>query len=179
MNATYNPLHLVGSYGAFGSVTRERIEVIVEGTTDAEVSESTVWREWEFKAKPGDPRRRPPQWAPYHLRLDWLMWFLPLRGFGIDVWFLRFVEKLLAGDRAIRKLLRRDPFDGEPPRFVRASLYEYRFATRSEQRETGEIWKRTRVGEYLPVVARRPERGGAKGRSGARDVGPLVPARSV
>jgi hypothetical protein len=75
MNAAFNRYHLVNTYGAFGSVTRERYEVVIEGTDADELSEQTVWREYEFKAKPGDPRRRPPQVAPYHLRLDWLMWF--------------------------------------------------------------------------------------------------------
>jgi len=81
MNLNYNPLHLVNAYGAFGSVTRERLEVVVEGAA----GDRCEWREYEFKAKPGNPRRRPRQVAPYHLRLDWLMWFLPLRTFhGYD-----------------------------------------------------------------------------------------------
>src|SRR5438552_5953138 len=75
MNSSFDPLHLVNTYGAFGSVTKQRYEVIVEGTADADPSAASEWREYEFKAKPGDVRRRPPQHAPYHLRLDWLMWF--------------------------------------------------------------------------------------------------------
>ncbi len=162
MNAAYNPLHLVGSYGAFGSVTRERYEVVVEGASAAEAAGSAEFREYEFKAKPGDPRRRPPQWAPYHLRLDWLMWFLPLRvpvkraGFvplRHELWFVRLVEKLLAGDGAVLSLLRRNPFPDAPPRFVRASLYRYEFTTREEHARTGDVWKRTRVGEYLPPLS--------------------------
>src|SRR5882724_3699734 len=64
MNYSFNRLHLVGTYGAFGSVTRERHEIVIEGTDVTEPSEDTVWREYEFKGKPGDPRRRPPQIAP-------------------------------------------------------------------------------------------------------------------
>jgi hypothetical protein len=45
MNRSYNPLHLVGSYGAFGSVTRKRYEVVVEGTLDERQSDATEWRE--------------------------------------------------------------------------------------------------------------------------------------
>ena len=33
MNYAFNRLHLVGTYGAFGSVTRERYEVVLEGTS--------------------------------------------------------------------------------------------------------------------------------------------------
>ena len=35
MNASFEPLHLVNTYGAFGAVTRERLEVVIKGT-DAE-----------------------------------------------------------------------------------------------------------------------------------------------
>src|SRR4029077_4877963 len=69
MNASFNRWHLVNAYGAFGSVTRERREVIVEGTLDAVVGPDTTWLAYEFKGKPGDTRRRPRQYAPYHLRL--------------------------------------------------------------------------------------------------------------
>src|SRR3954469_19222498 len=75
MNTSFNPLQIVNTYGAFGSVTKERYEIVVEGTDAETLGESTTWREYEFKGKPGDPSRRPPQVAPYHLRLDWLMWF--------------------------------------------------------------------------------------------------------
>jgi hypothetical protein len=78
MNAPFNPFHLVNTYGAFGSVTRRRYEVVVEGTLGEAAEGAAEWREYEFKGKPGDPRRLPRQFAPYHLRLDWLMWFAAL-----------------------------------------------------------------------------------------------------
>lgn len=157
MNESYNPFHLVGSYGAFGSVTRERHEVIVEGTLAA-APEHAEWREYEFKAKPGDPKRRPPQWAPYHLRLDWLMWFLPLRVMvtpsrilnrGQPLWFARFVQRLLEGDRATLALLRHNPFPEGPPSYIRASFYAYELSTPLERLRTGVHWQRRYLGQYL------------------------------
>src|SRR5205807_7862149 len=71
MNYSYNRFHLVNTYGAFGSVTKERYEIVIQGTDDPVVTPATKWREYQFKGKPGDPQRRPPQVAPYHLRLDW------------------------------------------------------------------------------------------------------------
>jgi hypothetical protein len=161
MNFSYNPLHLVNSYGAFGSMTRERYEVIIEGTPDETVTPRSPWREYEFKAKPGPVARRPRQVAPYHLRLDWLMWFLPFsvmvtpQGIlvpGYDNWFLQLILKLLAGDAATLKLLGRNPFPDGPPRYIRASYYRYRFTTAAELKKTGAHWDRTYVGEYLPPV---------------------------
>ncbi len=152
MNASFEPLRLVNTYGAFGSVTRERYEVVIEGTSDERLTADTQWREYEFRGKPTDPKRRPSQWAPYHLRLDWLMWFAALRPRSPPRWFLPFVEKLLENDPATLRLLRRNPFPDRPPRAIRAVLYRYRFTTWRERRETGAWWERTRVGEYLPPM---------------------------
>jgi hypothetical protein len=155
MNASFNQLHIVNTYGAFGSVTRHRDEVVIEGTVDDGPSADASWREYEFQGKPGDLRRRPPQVAPYHLRLDWLMWFLPLSpGYG-DVWFIRFVERLLRNDPATLGLLRANPFPDRPPARIRARLYRYRFTTWREWRATGNLWERDLVGEYLPAVGLR------------------------
>ncbi|WP_411104635.1 lipase maturation factor family protein [Streptomyces sp. cmx-4-9] len=150
MNRSFDPLHLVNSYGAFGSVGRVRDEVVVEGTADAAPRPDGDWREYGFKGKPGEPHRMPRQFAPYHLRLDWLMWFAALSpGYARD-WFGPFVERLLAGDRDTLRLLRHNPFPDAPPRHVRALLYRYRFTTRRERRETGDWWHRTLLREYLP-----------------------------
>ncbi|HZZ85591.1 MAG TPA: lipase maturation factor family protein [Anaeromyxobacteraceae bacterium] len=154
MNASFEPLHLVNTYGAFGSIERERFEVVVEGTSDERLGPDTVWREYEFRGKPTAPGRRPVQWAPYHLRLDWLMWFAAISPTYAGSWFLAFVQKLLEGDPATLRLLRRNPFPGAPPRAVRALLYRYRFTTWRERRETGAYWVRTRVREYLGAVRR-------------------------
>lgn len=156
MNASFEPFHLVNTYGAFGSVTRQRFEVVVEGTMDVDPDESTQWVEYEFKGKPGDVSRRPVQAAPYHLRLDWLMWFLPFNGYpppGYETWFARLVQKLLEGDGAILSLLRSNPFPDAPPAYVRARYYLYRYTTPQEREATGNWWVRELVGEYLPAVS--------------------------
>ncbi|MBD0839785.1 lipase maturation factor family protein [Streptomyces sp. TRM68416] len=151
MNRSFDPLHLVNSYGAFGSVSRVRHEVVIEGTAEAVPREDSDWRAYEFKGKPGDPRRRPRQFAPYHLRLDWMMWFAALSPAYAGSWFGTLVERLLENDRATLKLLRRSPFPpDEPPRYIRARLFRYRYTTWRELRETGACWERTYVREYLP-----------------------------
>ena len=78
MNSTFDPLHMVNAYGAFGSISRTREEVILEGSATTDPDADIGWLEYEFKGKPGDVRRMPRQWSPYHLRLDWMMWFLPI-----------------------------------------------------------------------------------------------------
>ncbi|WP_423184179.1 lipase maturation factor family protein [Arthrobacter sp. NyZ413] len=152
MNASFNRWQLVNTYGAFGTVTRHRVEIVVEGTrSDAPVDEAE-WLEYGFKGKPGDVRRLPRQWAPYHLRLDWLMWFLPLRTVH-EEWFYAFLGKLLDADKPTLRLLRLDPFDGGRPRWVRARSFLYRFATRAEFRETGQRWIRMELYEVIPPLS--------------------------
>jgi Lipase maturation factor len=153
MNMSYDALHLVNTYGAFGSITRPRYEVVVSGTADETIGDSTVWREYAFKAKSGDPRRRPPQIAPYHLRLDWLMWFAGFTPWYREPWFANFVAKLLQNDEKTLSLIAENPFPDWPPRFVRAMLYEYRFTTPEERRKTGYWWARELRGEYFPAVS--------------------------
>jgi hypothetical protein len=162
MNTSYNPLHLVNTYGAFGSVTKLRYEIIIEGTDDQTLTDSTVWHEYEFKGKPGNPLRRPPQVAPYHLRLDWLVWFLPFSVTvhsrriwmpGHELWFIRFIERLLENDRATLSLLKSNPFENRRPLYVRALFYRYRYSTPEERRRTGAWWTRHLIDSYLPPVS--------------------------
>jgi hypothetical protein len=152
MNASFDPFRLVNTYGAFGSVTRTRYEVVVEGTDAPMPGQDAEWREYAFNGKPGDPRRMPPQVAPYHLRLDWLMWFLPISPLYGERWFLPFLTRLLEGDPPTLALLRWNPFPEAPPTYVRARLFEYRFTTWRERRATGAWWHREPVGEFVPPL---------------------------
>jgi hypothetical protein len=157
MNASFEPLHLVNTYGAFGTVTRPRYEVIVEGTDEPVLTDATRWREYEFIGKPGDITRTPPQIAPYHLRLDWLMWFAAFSSPRQHPWFISFLEKLLEGDKAVLGLLRYNPFPDHPPTFVRALLYEYHFTNPEERSRSGAVWSRKLVGLYFPPVSLRKQ----------------------
>ncbi len=153
MNTSYDPLHLVGSYGAFGSITKPRYEVIIEGTTDEVVTDSTKWKEYEFFGKPVKLDKVPAQIAPYHLRLDWLMWFAAFNPQVKDPWFIHFVQKMLQGDKQVLSLLRHNPFPNAPPKYIRAQRYIYHFTTYEEKRKSGNWWKRELEGTYLPPIS--------------------------
>lgn len=152
MNASFNSLHLVNTYGAFGSITRVRHEIVIEGTEDARPTEASEWREYGFRGKPGDPRRLPRQFAPYHLRLDWLMWFAALSPAYAERWFGAFLTRLLDGDRDTLRLLRHNPFPDRPPGSVRARLFRYEYTDWAELRRTRAWWRREFVREYAPPV---------------------------
>jgi hypothetical protein len=153
MNMSFNPFHLVNTYGAFGSIGRTRREVVIEGTDEPRITAHTVWKEYEFKGKPGVVGRLPRQWAPYHLRLDWLMWFAAISPGYAQPWLTPFLQRLLRNDRAALHLLRHNPFPESPPRYVRAQLYQYRFTTPAELRRDRVWWHRTLEGRYVAPMA--------------------------
>jgi hypothetical protein len=147
---TIEPFHSVNPYGLFATMTTHRAEIIIEGSRDGE-----TWIPYEFKWKPGDPKRRPEFMQPHMPRLDWQMWFAALESWPQNPWFASLLSRLLEGSPPVLKLLARDPFDGNPPRFVRATLWEYRFADPATRRTTGAWWTRTKVGDYGPVLERQ------------------------
>jgi hypothetical protein len=60
---------------------------------------------------------------------------------------------LLQGSPDVSGLLAKNPFPHDPPRYIRAMFYRYRFTTLRERRETGAWWKREQLREYLPTVS--------------------------
>ena len=152
MNASFDPLHLVNTYGAFGSVGKERYEVVIEGTLAEIPDEHAEFRAYEFHCKPGDPRRRPCWAGPYHHRLDWQMWFLALGTLGREPWAMSLAYRLLQGEGSVTGLVRSNPFPDRPPRYVRATYYRYRFARPFEP--DGAWWRRELVGEYFRPLSR-------------------------
>jgi hypothetical protein len=153
MNVSFGAFRFVNSYGAFGSITRVRHEVILQGTSDEDPrSPLTQWRDFEFPCKPGDINRQPCLLSPYHMRADWLLWFAAFQNYQQCPWLVHLAAKLLRSDddgdngdggddtktaskgarsRLVSALLARDgdPFAHAPSllRYVRAELYEYQY----------------------------------------------------
>ena len=115
------------------------------------------WREYGFKGKPGDVRRIPRQFAPYHLRLDWLMWFLPLGR------LLGAVVRACSCFGCSRRTRPRSRCcaptrsTGSRRRGCGRSPYHYRFTTHAEFRETGQRWIRTFQREVIGPAGLRAD----------------------
>ena len=149
MNTSFDRLSLVNTYGAFGAVGKERDEIIFEGTDDAIITGDTKWKEYEFKAKPGNPDLRPPFIAPYQPRIDWQIWFAAMgsprntRG------------RSISSGNCCTTILERFPFSAaihfpldRRITFARR-LYRYHFAPPGDPA----WWKREPIGEWLPALS--------------------------
>jgi len=138
------------SYGLFAVMTTTRPEIIIEGSRDG-----INWVPYEFKYKPGDVRRRPGFVAPHQPRLDWQMWFAALGTWRQHPWVLSLATRLAHDSPEVLALLESNPFPDKPPRFIRATLYEYHFTDFAERNATGAWWRRKPIGEFLPPMSLR------------------------
>ena len=152
MNTSFDPLNLVNTYGAFGTVGRERFNIVFEGTDDAIPTDSANWKGYPYKGLPTDPDQRPPQVAPYHLRFDWQMWFAAMGTPDDYPWTLTLIAKLLRNDPGALSLFAANPFPSRPPRYIRAVMYHYSFAPPGNPGH--HWWIRQPVGApWLPAMA--------------------------
>jgi predicted DCC family thiol-disulfide oxidoreductase YuxK len=140
---------IVNGYGLFRVMTKDRGEIVIEGSTDG-----IEWLPYEFKWKPGNVKRAPGWCAPHQPRLDWQMWFAALDAPEQNPWLIGLIVRLLEGSRDVTGLLAHDPFPDKPPHYIRAMFYRYRFTTPEERRQTGAWWKRQELREYLPTISR-------------------------
>jgi hypothetical protein len=151
MNTSFDPLDLVNTYGAFGSVGRERLNVVFEGTDNAMPDDRAIWKAYLYRALPVALDRRPPQIAPYQPRLDWQMWFAAMSTPDQYPWTLHLIWKLLHNDPGASSLFGGNPFPDKPPRYIRAVLYRYQFAPPGNPRD--DWWKRETLGLWLPPLS--------------------------
>jgi hypothetical protein len=127
MNTSFDPLDLVNTYGAFGSVGTERLNAVFEGTM-GDSTDNDQWKPYIYKGLPVLPDKRPPQIAPCQLRLDWQMWFASMSSVDEYPWTVNLQWKLLHNDPDAIGLFASNPFPDKPPKYVRVVLYRYRFA---------------------------------------------------
>jgi predicted DCC family thiol-disulfide oxidoreductase YuxK len=159
LEARLQPFLVVNSYGLFRVMTTTRPEIVIRATLDDE-----TWVELDFRWKP-DALDQAPAWAQPHMpRLDWRLWFealsweravQPLRPYRPSPWFVAFLMKLVEAEPAVLDLLAEPPFQGRPPREVRASLFLYTFVgsdATPPDAEDGRWWRRQQLYPlWLPV----------------------------
>ena len=146
------PFRIANRYGLFGIMTRGRYEIEFQGSEDGK-----TWVAYPFRYKPQDVRAAPGIYAPYQPRFDWNLWFASL-GSWRDYPIVPQTEvRLLSNDSDVLTLFTKNPFTHEPPREVRAVIWQYWFTTLSEKRTQGLWWSRQFLGLYAPTIERAPD----------------------
>lgn len=148
VNGRIQPFRILNEYGLFRVMTLDRKEIIIEGSADG-----TEWKPYEFKWKPGDVMRAPGWCQPHQPRLDWQMWFAALGDPRERIWMSELVVALLRGKAPVAALFEKNPFPENPPRYIRAKIFEYRFTNTEERRQTGAWWKRQELGDFFESVS--------------------------
>jgi hypothetical protein len=148
MTEALAPLLIVNPYGLFATTTTTRPVIALEGSDD-----NRTWREYALPYLPG-PVARAPTWSiPYQPRLDWQLWFAAYGSAAQHRWIERLLQRLLEGSPQVLVLFAENAFSPTPPKYVRALLYDYRFADAKVPEEQGQWWQRQPVGTYYPSVS--------------------------
>ena len=151
LHSLVEPFRIVNGYGLFRIMTKTRPEIVITGSADG-----IDWHPYEFKWKPGDVQEAPRWVAPHQPRLDWQMWFAALGSYRNNYWFLGLCDRLFENSPPVLGLLAHNPFPDAPPRYIRATLFDYQFTTPAERRATGAWWKRRELREYVSLQRREP-----------------------
>ncbi len=145
------PSRIAESYGLFAVMTRARYEIEFQGSNDGH-----SWTAYPFRYKPQDPRQPPGIYAPYQPRFEWNLWFASLSNWQENRFVIDTEERLLTNSPAVLSLFAGNPFQGAPPRQVRAVIWQYWFTDRAEKRQ-GFWWRRQFLGSYAPTLVREED----------------------
>ncbi len=146
------PFRIANQYGLFAVMTRGRYEIEFQGSRDGQ-----AWVAYPFRYKPQDPSKPPGIYAPYQPRFDWNLWFASLGSWREYPIVPSTEERLLSNAPDVLALFAGNPFPHEPPRQVRAVLWQYWFTTMAEKRAQGFWWRRQFLGLYAPTLERGPD----------------------
>jgi Lipase maturation factor len=146
------PFRIADRYGLFGRMTWKRYEIEFQGSDDG-----THWTAYPFRNKPQNLAEAPRIYAPYQPRFDWNLWFASLGEWRENTWVLRAEQLLLENNRDVLSLFAANPFPHNPPKQVRAVLWQYWFTDLATKRATGMWWRREYLGLYAPALERTPD----------------------
>ena len=137
---------LVNGYGLFARMTKERIELIIEGSSDGE-----QWKPYRFNYKPNGPGDL--HFAGLHMpRLDWQMWFAALYPRCSRPWFFGLLDGLFSNSPAVLSLLETNPFQEGPPTYIRVRRMQATFTSSAEGETEQGPWVFREAGDYCPVI---------------------------
>lgn len=146
------PFRVANQYGLFAVMTHARYEIEFQGSQDGQ-----NWTPYPFRYKPQNPAAAPGIYAPYQPRFEWNLWFASLGTWPQYRFVVWTEERLLSNDHDVLQLFGKNLFGANPPKEVRAVMYQYWFTSMKVKRETGMWWRRNLLGLYAPELEREPD----------------------
>jgi len=162
-----DPFRIANRYGLFANMTHERYEIEFQGTRDGK-----SWVPYPFRYKPQDLTSAPGIYAPYQPRFEWNLWFASLDSWRRSPFVVATEEQILKGSPDVLALFANDPFKGDPPKAVRAVIYQYWFTDLATKRTQGTWWRRDLLGRYCPALIRTQD--GEIAEDDSEDLSPTV-----
>ena len=168
----FTPFRLLNSYGVFchqNVYVRDRLVMRLQGSVDGK-----EWKIYENLFLTSRNDKRPPLFAPYHPRLDHYLFYGLCEPHSLKFFMLmadnpyyfhsfclteKLVQKLLRNDRVALSFFRKNPFENEPPHFIRYAEYKYTFTSPEEKARTGEWWHSECIGVSEPISKEPMEEG--------------------
>uniref|UniRef100_A0A6M2DWC1 Lipase maturation factor n=1 Tax=Xenopsylla cheopis TaxID=163159 RepID=A0A6M2DWC1_XENCH len=146
LHQKFSHLYIANSYPIFRKTVgfNSRKEIVIEGSNNIE----GPWKEYDFMYKPVHVNNSLSFAAPYQPRLDWQMHFASRGTYHQHPWIMSLAYRLLEGRPEVLTLLANNPSFNKPPKYIRASLYNYKYAPWTSR---DAWWTREKVGEYFPV----------------------------
>jgi len=143
-----DPFRIANRYGLFAVMTRGRYEIEFQGSNDGK-----QWIAYPFRYKPQALDQKPKIFAPYQPRFDWNLWFASLGTWRENPIVPSTEVSLLQNDRDVLTLFAGNPFPDQPPKLIRAVIWQYWFTSIAEKHKTGNWWRRELLGTYAPTLA--------------------------
>ncbi|ETO28342.1 Protein of unknown function (DUF1222) [Reticulomyxa filosa] len=112
---SFNQWHVANGYAAFGCMTKQRQELIIEGCHDDVITDESQWDEYTFKVKPVLQWIMPCTCAPVDFFMDWIKLNKKNKKKGEAS-----VLRLMGSDSPLQN-------SSKPPKYLRVKLYEYMF----------------------------------------------------
>lgn len=148
----YNGLHnmyVVNQYGQHLIKMRpKRVEIILEYSDDL----SGPWKEYGFQYKPWNEAGSMPYAWVYFPRFDFKFYDASIAKPTSQKWLYPMVQRLLQNKPAVTKLFDQSHVPARPPKFIRASLYEFSFTSWFDGNSTT-FWNRERLSEYFSAYS--------------------------
>jgi lipase maturation factor 1 len=150
--AALEPFRIANQYGLFAVMTRGRYEIEFQGSSDGQ-----NWTAYPFRYKPQALNEPPGIYAPYQPRFDWNLWFASLGQWREYPIVPNTELRLLENDNDVLSLFAGNPFPQQPPKQVRAVLWQYWFTSMGEKHASGMWWRRQLLGLYAPTLEREAD----------------------